>query len=214
MYGMVCSSRARNKQAKTDAVDSDIWPAMSYTLRGLLSVFRACLPSRPRRTAAGAQAADPTYRLRRMRNGKAGPPGYALGSMISYMFQARGYEIVSGCGSGGPEDGPDAKGAKSASYLVYESEGRRTAVLCCVGTVNGSVDWLKECCRRVGAASGVPVSDGMSPAGLEDARREGGPDLEFWDMDSRVSEIRKRLSRGGRGVVAGQPFGAFDLVDH
>ena len=113
--------------------------------------------------------------------------------MMTDMFRARGHEIVSGCGSGEQDDGPDADGAKSASYLVYESKERRTAVLCCVGTVDGSVDWLTECCRRVGASSGVLVSDGTPPLGL-DARSEGGPELEFWDMDRVVSETRERLS--------------------
>ena len=97
------------------------------------------------------------------------------------MFQASGYDIVSGYGSGGPEDGPDAKGAESASYLVYESRGRRTAVLCCVWTADWSVDWLVKCCRLTGASSGVLVSDVAPLAGL-DALLEGGPELEFWDM--------------------------------
>ena len=196
MYGMVCRARVRGKPAKTYAGDSEtgIRPAMSDTLRGLLNGGRARLPSMPRRAVDhGAQATDPADMLRRIRGGKAGPPGYALGRMMADMFRARGHEIVSGCGSGGPEDGPDADGAKSASYLVYESKGRRTAVLCCLGETAWSVDWLKECCKRVGASSGVLVSDGTPPLGL-DARSEGGPELEFWDMDRVVSETRERLS--------------------
>ena len=192
---MVCRARARGKSAKTDARGSEtgIRPAMSDALRGLLDGVRARMPSRPRRAVDhGAQVTDPADRLRRIRNGKAGPSGYALGYMMADMFQARGYDIVSGCGSGGPEDGPDADGAKSASYLVYESRGRRTVVLCCLGETAWSVDWL-ECCRRVGVASGVLVSDGAPPTGL-DARPEGGPELEFWDMDMVVSETRERLS--------------------
>ena len=61
MYGMVCRARARGKPAKTDAGGSEtgIRPAMSDALRGLLDGVRARLPFRPRRTAAGAQAADP-----------------------------------------------------------------------------------------------------------------------------------------------------------
>ena len=192
---MVCRVRARGKLAKTDAGDSKtgIRLAMSDTLRGLLDGVRERLPSRPRRAVDhGAQATDPADRLRRIRGGKDGPPGYALGSMMADMFQARGYDIVLGCGSGEQDDGPDAKGAESASYLVYESKGRRTAVLCCLGTADWSVDWL-ECGRRVGAASGVLVSDVAPPDGL-DARPEGGPELEFWDMDRVVSEMQERMS--------------------
>ena len=115
--------------------------------------------------------------------------------MMADMFRARGHEIVSGCGSGGPEDGPDADGAKSASYLVYESKGRRTAVLCCVGTAAWSVDWLKECCRLTGASSSVLVSDTPPQASLEDA----WPELEFWDMDRVVSEMRNLSLELGSG---------------
>lgn len=62
--------------------------------------------------------------------------------MMVYMFQARGYEIVSGCGcsSSGPDDGQDAKGAEPALYLVCESEGRRIVMLCCLGEMVWSVD--------------------------------------------------------------------------
>ena len=47
MYGMMCGARARGKPAKTDAVDSEtnIRPAMSDVLRGLLDGGRARLPS-------------------------------------------------------------------------------------------------------------------------------------------------------------------------
>lgn len=46
-----------------------------------------------------------------------------------------------------------------------------------------------ECCRRECAASGVLVSDGAPLAGLEDARWEGGPELEFWDMDRCCGDV-------------------------
>ena len=94
MYGMTCSARARGKPAKTNAGGSEtgIRPAMSDALRGLLDGVRARLPSRPRRAVDhGAQATDPADRLRRIRNGKVGPPGYALGSMMADMFHVRGY---------------------------------------------------------------------------------------------------------------------------
>ena len=113
--------------------------------------------------------------------------------MMADVFQARGYAIVSGCGSGGPEDGQDAKGAESASYLVCESEGHRTAVLCCLEETAWSVDWLTRCCKCVGASSGMPVLDVAPPASL-DAQREGGPELEFWGMDRVVAEMQERLS--------------------
>ena len=103
--------------------------------------------------------------------------------MMADMFQDSGYDIVSGCGSSGPEDGPDAKGAKPASYLVYESKGRRTAVLCCVSEMAWSVDWLTECCRRVGAFSSVLVSDTLP---VHDAQLEVEPEREFLDMGGIV----------------------------
>lgn len=56
MYGMVCSARARGKPTKIDTGDSDLRPAMSDTLRGLLDGVRARLPSSPRRATGGAQA--------------------------------------------------------------------------------------------------------------------------------------------------------------
>lgn len=52
---------------------------------------------------------------------------------------------------------------------------------------------LTKCCRLTDASSGVLVSDAPPPAGL-DVRREGGPDLEFWNMDRVASEMLERLS--------------------
>ena len=45
---------------------------------------------------------------------------------------------------------------------------------------------------RLGTVTNAGV-DGAPLAGL-DARLEGGPELEFWDMDMVVSEMRERLS--------------------
>ena len=64
MYGMVCRARARGKPAKIDAGDSEtnIRPAMSDALRGLLDGVRARLPSRPRRVDPGAGLSAVSYR--------------------------------------------------------------------------------------------------------------------------------------------------------
>ena len=83
---MVCRARARGKPAKTDAgcSETNIRPAMSDALRRLLNGVLARLPSRPRRAVDhGAQTTDPADRLRRIRGGKAGPPGYAPGRMMA-----------------------------------------------------------------------------------------------------------------------------------
>lgn len=50
-------------------------------------------------------------------------------------------------------------------------------MLCCMWMADWGVDWLAKCCRLTGAYSGVLVPDGAPPAGLEDARWEGGPEL-------------------------------------